>query len=190
MAYYSEDEIGCCAGEYAGSAFEPAQQYYYDAPSPEQVGDWFPDWGGKWADHKVVRRDADRLAKDIDALNAEIVAKPVGDEFARAWARWVINWDAFKLDLDNQSDFYLFWTAGSWGDRIDRFEKELKNWREEYKKRGGQPITPDKPATPIIPGEIKDIVREAGQETASVIKWVALGAVAVAAIYGLSKVKR
>lgn len=181
-SYYDESKTGCCAGSYY---YEQPGGFYYGAPNPEQVGDILP----KWADHNVVRRDADRLARDIDALNAEIVAKPAGDDFARAWARWVINWDAFKADLDKQSDFYLFWTAGSWGDRVDRFDAELKQWRLEYQKRGGKPITPAKPENPVLP-EIKEIVKDTGESVTSGLKWIAVGLIAVGGIYALTKVKK
>jgi len=92
------------------------------------------------------------------------------------WWKWVEEWDAFKKELDDLSDTRLFWTAATWGDRVDSFEGQYKKWRSEFITFGGKPTTPE----PTKPGFDPE-------EYSSLFKWGAIGLVAIAAIVLLKK---
>lgn len=86
----------------------------------------------------------DRINADVDVLWQDIdSAPPALGEFRSRFDTWRMSW---KLWRTKNSDWWaLFWSAPRVQEELEKWEKNLGAWREEFKRQGGNAISPAPP---------------------------------------------
>jgi hypothetical protein len=158
----------CCAGCDRGPFSDGCE-----GVASSSLGALDPD-AYDWCPFPVWPSDVDRLKARLDPAfvesNAQAIVCFEGVELT-AWRLFYAAWEAYRT---SRTDIFGAPSQCKHGADMAR---DLNQWRARMREKGcGEPTSPDPSA----------VGGNAGQTTTEVVKWIAIGTVAVGVVYGLT----
>jgi hypothetical protein len=112
------------------------------APAPASSGDLMPTL----ITPDAIRQRIEAINAQVDLLNQEIGAS-ADQTLKLRFMSWFLDWKAWRQRVSGDS-WLLFWSGKAVDEELTQWQKNLQGWREQFEKRGGQPVSPTPPGPP------------------------------------------